>query len=329
VILSLLAFLKHHGLSARPLKLSHFTAVAVLTTTLHLVLAVSIITLAPALQSSTSTAPITFTFSTALNASQTAILDIPVGTFDGVITLIGPTTYVITTVDLYVGGTDIYTEPLPSTLTRSYTLALGTQVLDVINDGVTSEVTITGPTTFITTLSAAWNHNAGIFAGSNSADPHCTQSQNLSQLEAGRFVTYAESWTVLTAGQTVTDLVPQGIIAQGQATAYTNVTWTGPTTASITLTTVLLPFVNIGEGPLGGNAPGAVCGGRCGFCQLYFPTVYVYYWPVPSPNTACLSSSTDGVATARFNSSIMVVKPRSLVKDSPDASTIVFNGFTL
>jgi len=119
VILSLLAFLKHHGLSARPLKLFPFHSCSCSNySTLHLVLAVSIITLAPALQSSTSTAPITFTFSTALNASQTAILDIPVGTFDGVITLIGPTTYVITTVDLYVGGTDIYTEPLPSTLTR-------------------------------------------------------------------------------------------------------------------------------------------------------------------------------------------------------------------
>lgn len=232
-----------------------------------------------------------------------------------------------------MGGT-VFTLPLPRTFTTSYTLALGTQVLKVVNYGVTSEVSLTGPTTYIATLTSGWDQVGGIYAGFDSADPHCTQSQSLGLLRAGQLVTYAQSWAELTAGQTLTDFVPQGVRTDGVPPHMVYVTWTAPKTAPTTVSLTLteqIPFHNDGQSLVGeaGQIPGAACGGRCGFCQLYFPTVYVYYWPVPSPNTACLSSSEGGSTTAKSKSSTGSIKPRPLTKNRTNTSMIVSKGFTL
>ena len=64
-------------------------------------------------------------------------------------------------------------------------------------------------------------------------------------------------------------------------------TWTGPTVVSITTTQDLLDY---GQA----NIPGLRCGAVCGNCALVFPTVSVLYFPTASPDTACLSTLTQG-----------------------------------
>lgn len=140
--------------------------------------------------------------------------------------------------------------------------------------------------------------------------------------EPGRYVTYAEEVTLITGPETVTQT---SYDISGHTTYITN-TYTAPTTIFTTLTTILGPPPDTDPN---GALPGAVCGGICGACALYYPTVNVYYWPVASPNTACLVGSTTEAAPASVIARDIhgyQAVPRQL---SGNASTLVSDGFTL
>lgn len=108
----------------------------------------------------------------------------------------------------------------------------------------------------------------------------------------------------------------------------------GPSIAYYTITTVLqgAPFRNPIAPEMGwrpDSSPGRRCGGNCNNCQLYFQAVYVYYWPVDSPNTACLSSNDMGGWVNGSLSFHEDVRQRGLSGLSGSATTLISAGFTL
>ena len=214
---------------------------------------------------------------------------------------------------------------------------------------------LAGPTTFVSTVVVA---NSYIEDGPlfyNAAPPtSATQCYNLQSLnpQSGRFVTYAVAETTEAAGAVATLLTGDtpGIVAYSVLTtitytastgistsvaavlktfsqedpAYSTVTYAKPTTIWSTLTADLNPVPD--TDPNGDPNLDDYCADMCGNCNIYFPTVNVYYWPVSSPNTACLS----GISTAPTPASMAArgfrAHPRQL---SGNVSTAVLDGFTL
>lgn len=280
------------------------------------------------MSAATSPSNFTFTFTSAITKSGPVIFDVPdgTGTYQQV-TMTGPTTYVATLTAGSPERTTIYPMAGPKTFTVTSTLEIGSQVLKVPAGDKFANTTITGPTTWIATFTANWNIPEKIQAGIDAEDPHCSQTAEYTQ--AGHSLTYARYITTLTERQTETILMTEGIMTGGilGAQTYINSTFTGPTSVYETRTTLLAPPINVNGMNI---SPGDVCGGRCGFCQLFFSTVYVYYWPVATPNTACLSTSY--VASSQYNlsSTGIPVQPRGLSDFSEGASTLVHpDGFTL
>ena len=176
--------------------------------------------------------------------------------------------------------------------------------------------TITGPTTFITTGLANFDALPVIQEGPNAtADARCKATASL---PAARAVTYALYQTYSFWSHVYTIDGPTGIYT-------TSTTVQLPTLSVTTVTTVLAPAPD--TDPMGA-LPGQLCNGLCGGCQIYFPTVNVFYFPVESPNTACMSNNgsigaTSGpVLASRGYAARPSVLPRGV-------STVVTDGFTL
>ena len=210
----------------------------------------------------------------------------------------------------------------PVVFTYTNTVAAGlTETL--VGPENTQDVTfvLAGPTTFISVFTVGSNlAGEGVFA----AAPPTSATQCYGTgvtTQPGRFVTYAEEVTFIAGPETVTKTTYDTL---GHTVYITN-TYTAATTIFTTITTVLGPPPDTDPA---GAEPGEVCGGLCGACNLYYPTVNVYYWPVASPNTACLVSATTTAPASVIARDIYgyPVIPRQL---SGNASTLVSNGFTL
>ena len=198
-------------------------------------------------------------------------------------------TFTLTSATLFDASNRLLLSPRDggSIIVTGHTLDYGSQILWVINKGNTEEFSLTGPTTLITTVTLDGKSSDAILTGSDRRDLHCNQTGNLSRSK--HYLTYAEFYTVLTDHQIITQTFEAGVI-ENEYGHETTSTFTGPSTVYITYTTVLIQFYGRNPPLREVEAPGAVCGGSCDYCGLYFVTVYVYYWPVPSPNTVCQSS---------------------------------------
>ena len=209
--------------------------------------------------------------------------------------------------------------------TYTNTLVSGLTETDIGPQG-TGEVTfvIAGPTTFVSIFTAAPNQLAEIYAAAPpSSATQCFGTGVTTQ--PGRYVTYADQVTIITAPTVLT--TTSYIYDSSASKDFTSIiknTYTGPTTIVTTVTTILGPGPDTDPA---GALPGQICGGFCGGCQLYYPSVNVFYWPVASPNTACLSTATvtPASAVARDMHGYQAV-PRQLLTN---ATTLVSDGFTL
>ncbi|MCJ1292664.1 hypothetical protein MMC34_004217 [Xylographa carneopallida] len=247
--------------------------------------------------------PTTFTFTTTL-LSGVEVLVVPDGTVQSQVQITGPITWIATLSAEYPIDTSIHTEPLPNVYTQTFILNEGTEVIDVPvwPQQTLSPVTMMGPETLVLTITHEYDEF--VEAGSISGDPHCSASTTVSN--PNRLVTYATFATILTAGETLVTSVPT---LPNPGDGFVSTTFTGPTTVSITMVADLfdidaaLPY---------GSRVGQVCAGECGFCQIYFPTVFVYYWPVPSPNDACLGESESVAANVSLTVRDRIIVPRNL-----------------
>lgn len=201
------------------------------------------------------------------------------------------------------------------------------------------------PTTLHGPTSSVWSYpvgplQSGILAGLDSSDPHCDHASSVSTLP-GSYITVASALAILAKGETLTTQIhpPQ---SSGTPNGWLNnvimTTYTGPTTVSFTTVSALFPGVLANDACFTSLCPGAICGGSCGHCRVFAPTVYVYYWPVAEPNTACLSTtgqtSTMTAAITSLQSAVsgrgLAVKARGLSGVSGGGGTLVnSNGFTL
>ena len=167
-----------------------------------------------------------------------------------------------------------------------------------ISDG--EYLTLIGPTTFTSTVTVASGQAPYYYdARPPSSATQCYPTSVSIETGTARQVTYATQ-EILTAA----------------SDAPAKTIWK-------TSTELLGPAYN--EDPVG-MEPGQFCGGLCGFCNLYYPTVSVYYWPVPSPNTACLTSSTAAPSYPGLNARVLHPHPRSLANND---SILVSNGIRL
>ena len=210
----------------------------------------------------------------------------------------------------------------PIVFTYTNTVAAGlTETL--VGPNNTQDVTfvLAGPTIFISVFTEGSNlAGEGVFA----AAPPTSATQCYGTgvtTQPGRSVTYAEEVTFIAGPETVT----QTTYDTSGHTIYITNTYTAATTIFTTITTILGPPPDTDPA---GAEPGQVCGGLCGACNLYYPTVNVYYWPVASPNTACLVSTTTTAPASMIARDIYgyPVIPRQL---SGNVSTLVSDGFTL
>ena len=178
--------------------------------------------------------------------------------------------------------------------------------------------------------------DAGFAAYDNTADPAChggsfmTGSAYSSFLNGHAFTAKSPIAT-LNAGQVLTTALTEGYA--GHLMTTVNKTFTGPTTVYSTISEQLLAARYNGfDGPFGHAAPpGMRCGGGCGLCEVFFEVVYVHYWPVENPNTACLgnvTAATTMVAARNGSGPGITVHPRGLSKITAGASTAVLDGFT-
>ncbi|MCJ1380810.1 hypothetical protein MMC17_003919 [Xylographa soralifera] len=222
------------------------------------------------------------------------------------------------TVTPFTNSIEAYT---PIVFTYTNTVAAGlTETL--VGPNNTQDVTfvLAGPTTFISVFTEGSNlAGEGVFA----AAPPTSATQCYGTgvtTQPGRSVTYAEEVTFIAGPETITQTTYDTL---GHTIYITN-TYTAATTIFTTITTILGPPPDTDPA---GAEPGQVCGGLCGACNLYYPTVNVYYWPVASPNTACLVSTTTTAPASAIARDIYgyPVIPRQL---SGNASTLVSNGFT-
>ncbi|MCJ1403421.1 hypothetical protein MMC11_006644 [Xylographa trunciseda] len=238
---------------------------------------------------------------------------------------IGPTVITETFVDQYTYTPKVYVD---STIIETVTLTVdeGNIILDVASDATYFVTTIEGPTTAILTVTAEMDERP-IRAGYNSSDPHCTipQTYDYAAEQSGHQVNLRTLLTVLSSNQVITTQLNVG----SYSTTLQNFTFMGPSSIYSTSTA---NFDNILFGP-DAYFPGNVCGGMCGMCNIFFPTVFVYYWPVSSQNTACLVTGNSTSATSlvkRYqHQSGIPVKARGLSAVTAGVSTLVnSDGFT-
>ena len=128
----------------------------------------------------------------------------------------------------------------------------------------------------------------------------------------------------LTSGETLTTNLKNITDVLGDFTLFPTVIST-PGIAYITRTQTLSAAFTV---PLGGNRPGERCGGSCKACSLYFPSVNVHYWPVESPNTACLTSTVAGPDLSKQMKRGLKVVARSLEVPRGVSTLVNDEGFT-
>ena len=240
-------------------------------------------------------------------------------------TVTGPTTFV--TVYSYDAGIEgsifkpswTYIETLPNPITEAF---------EALLQSTTILFTLTGPTTFTTVYDVNAARNGADQLRNPPPPTSATQCYRVAtSIPPDHSVTYAELITVITEGQVVATTsfvvyrLKDGGVSYSPTTSVS--TYTAGTTIYATFTTVLGPAYDSSneQGPIGEH-----CAGNCGSCDLYFPSVSVYYWPVGSANTACLGNATAATAQARALSRKAGPQPRAL---SGAGSILVSDGFTL
>ena len=263
-----------------------------------------------------------FPFTSMITESGIQAFKVPHGNTTTITTITGPTTWIATlsaqwplapTVKKFSSWIDSFTQTVDS----------GSIILDVPGGPAGHlPVTVAGPTTFITTYTANEDFPY-VMPGRDKADPHCSQALTTWK-SLDRFLTYARLYTVLDAGQVVTEQIQQtsvqGAVYMGWKNSYS--TFTGPNNVYATLTTDFWdPFA--GGAPMV-FIPGQVCGGACGVCQLHFPTVSVYYWPVSSPNTAC-----PGISPNSIPQNNTKIQARTLDVTGNQTMSVDSNGYSL
>lgn len=240
-------------------------------------------------------------------------------------TLTGPTTFVtVYPHSVWMEGSIFkpswtYIESLPDPITEAF---------EALLESTTILFTLTGPTTFTTVHDVNAAQNGADQLRNPPPPTSATQCYRMAtSIPPDHSVTYAELITVITEGQVVatTSFVEyrfkDGGVSYSPTTSVS--TYTAGTTIYATFTTVLGPAYDTSneQGPIGEH-----CAGNCGSCDLYFPSVSVYYWPVASANTACLGNATAATAQARALSKGIGLHPRAL---NGAGSTLVLDGFTL
>ena len=228
--------------------------------------------------------------------------------------------------------------------TSIFTVDEGTLLFDAAEGTSYSVVTLVGPTTATVVASqtaqppdasaaaqaAPWiNHDDPFVAYSNPADPACNATHGAFSFMTSATVVRKSPILTLTAGQTVTTRINEGYLGE----TLINETYTGPGTIYQTVTDALF------QGDIGSptfqnviRPAGERCGGFCGSCGIYFDLVHVYYWPVASANTGCLSAS-NATATAMtavntFGKGV-IVRPRGLSQLTGETTLVNSDGFTL
>lgn len=249
--------------------------------------------------------------------------------------------------------------PQFSTFTFTLPVEKGSSVLDIPVGSFRTQTTITGPTTWIATLTAKYPVRGEVYAGVDQNDPHCNQSMSFEPAHLSTFVQYVTTlsenqiWSTYMndskgdihsqlafiqslvlyhkQGKNISLLSDPYYQTTVTSTSTIFTTFTGPTTIYETITTWLSPgwsWLN----QLAGSA-NDVCGGLCGSCEIFYPEVFIYYWPVTSPNTACIqtnSSSSYQVSNQNSSSSDFKLHRRGLSKATAEVSTLVnSDGFTL
>ena len=310
------------------------------------------------LDASTEVSVSVYTFITTVSTSGFETLEIPDGETSDPVTLSGPAAY--TTEYSVASGFPTWIAPAPTPYIYTFTETLGVGSItfeEPVGTGNTL-VTLLGPTTYIATLTAdPGNTRISVEPFLNTADPHCHQTlpTNISHL-----ITFAQTLTTLSEGETYTTTIPPVISGSEEFTwvsdgeTFTSLFLpqsilasylpsvqeiiTGPTAIVTTfvagINQIEDPDSTPGEGDPLPPDPAVVCFGACGRCEILFPTVHVYYWPVPSPNTACLTAQYAATAAvSQANLSIYTaaaVQPRGLSKLTDTVSTLVNpDGFTL
>ena len=148
--------------------------------------------------------------------------------------------------------------------------------------------------------------------------------------ESNRYVTFAELQTIINGPTVVTTTsygyaVTNGVTGTNYGTYTLETTYTAPTTISTTFTTVLGPQPDMDPA---GALPGEICGGICGGCNVYYPTVSVFYFPPATQNTACLTTAAPALPTQRRRNMVdgYPIEARQL---GGNASIVVMDDFTL
>ena len=262
-----------------------------------------------------------FPYTVTVADGQAEYLDIPQGNEQIYAIITGPTTFETTfTVWTQDGGAAVTVYTLtPEIIPYTQTLDEGTQIIEVPYEATYSDVTLLGPTTYVATFTGLGD-NDKVLDGTQITDAHCSQTATFYQ--PNHTVTYVTTVAILTAGQTLST-----VAWWIEDTTFHTETFTGPTTILFTTTAQLSPEL---DDPIQMEPIGRICDGICGACSLYFPSVYVYYWPVASPNTACLTAiSTIAPSQGGAGSSGIVARPRALRERVDGTSTLVSNGFTL
>ena len=142
-----------------------------------------------------------------------------------------------------------------------------------------------------------------------------------------RYLTYAQQLTVITPGDVLTSFT----FTSGSYSPIYD-TKSVATTIVSTITTLLGPGPDTDPN---GAVPGEICGGVCGACNIFFPSVSVYYWPVTSQNTACLAGNSAAASSAAVSLTARAVDayPRGLEAHpralNGNESILVLDGFTL
>ena len=204
----------------------------------------------------------------------------------------------------------------------------GSLVINAFESLSFSPVTIFGPTTAVVVASGRScdvEYDELFQAYIDYADPVCSSYyetsipfsvwDSLSSVIDGKTAVRKSLLTVLVPGQTITTQIPD---YNSSLSFYQTVqtTLSGPSSVYATATDLL---ISVPLNALGGQ-PGQRCGGICGYCQVLFPTVYVYYWPVEQQDTACLTSQDLQVRE------LMKLRTLGLPETG---STLVSDGFTL
>lgn len=226
----------------------------------------------------------------------------------------------------YDGDVRIY--PASASSTSTFTVDTGRTLLVSIVTAFEaySVTTLTGPTTV--TLTAKVPYGVAdfmhyLFETFDATDPFCASAKAKVRVEADftRTILRKSPIATLGAGTTITTSLYEG-------NKYVTHVFSGPSTVYYTTVQQVAPGIL----PIGGSDR---CGGYCGYCFIHFPLAYVYYWPVESPNTACLTPDNkidDGLAIKNSTGGDVGVKlmPRALNQElSAGVTTVVRNGRTL